>query len=164
MTGGFALISVSASIVQSKQMHPSYRWSVFDEWVNCIDSGIQSHIHSDHPKIWQTHLPDVLVDLAVRHPEYDLTRTLDFYDLADRAWSFALTTDAIILSQYLNEPKVESNLETFTRYSGPPRPRDAPLYKDVHFGERIVKEFSPEKWDTKICHYGNFWASVVSRK
>ncbi len=162
-SGLFALGAVSASIVQLKQMPPSYRWPVYDAWVDCIDQEIQSKVRSENPKIWQTFLPDVLVDLAVRHPNYDVTRVLDYQDLAERAWRFAQTTDAIILSSYVDDSR-HDGMQEFTQYSGPYRPDYSHFYGYVPFGDRVLRELFPENWDTKICHFGNFWASVVTRR
>ncbi len=164
MTGGFAMISVIASLVQSQQMPPSYRWPVFNDWVDCIDHEIQANVRREHPKVWETYLPSVLVDLAVRHPGYDLTRTLDYHELSERAWAFALGTDAIILSRTVQDQPSASSPETFTRYFGLIRPWDEAVCASVPFGDRVLSELSPTQWNTKVCHYGGFWATVVTRK
>lgn len=160
----FGLISISATIAQFQAVNPSYAWSVYNEWVNCIDGAIQYDIHHKHPKIWQTYLPDVLVDLSFRHPDYDLTRTLDSPELADRAWRFAHTADAIILSTYFNEPINLASPNMFTRYIGPRRQGEEAIYQSVPFGDAVLHGMFPPQWNTTICHFGGFWASVLTRR
>jgi hypothetical protein len=161
---GFALISVASSVIQAKNMPPSYRWSIFEDWVDCIDGVLQANIQSAHPKIWETFLPSLQVDLAVRHPNYHLTRILDYQDLREKAWRFAQTTDAIIVSSTVGDYSGGVNAESVTRYSGPVRPGDENIYAQVPFGRDVLQKLSSLQWDKKICQIGVFWAAIATRR
>jgi hypothetical protein len=160
--GAYAFLSLIATLVQSQQIQPTYNWSEYQSWVSCIDRQIQTHVTSSRPKVWQPHVPDVLVELSSRHPEYDFTRALDFPVFLERAWAHMNEVDVLILSTFFDIPAGQP----IPQYEGKVRPEDALVQAKVDFGEmtltRLPKE-QPGKWDSTVCHQGPFWAMVLYR-
>ena len=151
ITGFFGLISILATLVQSQRIDPSVTWSTYRAWIDCIEEAIQTHVTGSHPKIWQTDLPDVLVDLSVRRPQYALTRLLDYDELSHQARTFAHTTDAILLTHFVRSPS-----HPFTRYIGPRRPIDETLYYlQTPFGSTVLTEMNPPPMDLHHMSFGS---------
>ncbi len=166
--GAYAVLSLAANISIQFKMPASYSWSAYSQWVDCIErvAGDQS---KKHPlRVWQTSLPDVLVELSFRHPSWDLTRFLDFSEFQERAWDFLEKTDLIIMSRF---GLVLSGLNgDLSIYEGPQRLEDPrylledPLRSFVT--EMILKRLpseQPNQWIWRVCHVGPFFADIAYR-
>jgi hypothetical protein len=165
--GAFALISFFATLGHQVKLPSYYTWPVYQEWVGCIEKTIQRSTDKVSPKVWQPHVPDILVELSSRQPQWDLTRALDFLPLREQAWGFTEKADAIVLTRSFTVqlgPQGE-----LPRYVGPERPSDIALFNDEvesPFGPWVIERLPPEqpgKWERHVCNIGPFFADVVVR-
>ncbi len=162
---GYAVISFLASIGQQKKIHPSFSWPVYGDWVSCIERTVSLAAEKKNPKIWQPHVPDILVELSYRHSAWDLTRTLDFDALKEKSWKFTTQVDALVMSRYLS-PRLN---EVIPPYEGPERPSDQKLVEnevDQPFGSWILTRLpaeQPGQWERRVCQVGPFFADVAVR-
>jgi hypothetical protein len=158
----YGYLAILGTLVQAQKIQPQYNWSEYQDWVSCIDRDIQKAIHHSVPKIWQPYVPDVLVELSSRHPDYDLTRALDFHILSQNAWDFMKKADVLLLTTFFDIP----HGQTPQRYDGPPREEDITTQQKIPFGRESLNRLpleQPGAWTTHVCHYGPFWASILSK-
>jgi hypothetical protein len=156
----YGVFSILGSFVQMQRIQPEYNWTVYQDWVSCIDDEIQKNVPRPNPKIWQPHVPDILVELSSRHPNYDLTRALDFNARTDLAWAFTQKIDVLLITNFFDIPQGQSS----PRYHGPSRPEDLVNQEKVPFGDWSLSRLpveQPNQWETHVCHYGPFWASII---
>ena len=164
LTAIYFFISLFATFAQQRNIPKSYSWSLYSSWIDCIQGAINKN---NGKKIWQPHVPDVLVELSEREPTWDLTRALDFSAEGHRAWELTYKVDAIILSNHF--ASVASN-DSINVYEGPERESDRELLGngvEVPFGPWVRDRFPVEQpgvWSNYICHYGPFWADLTLRK
>jgi len=98
---------VSAALALQLQKQNTWTRSNFEEWVDCVDRGL-STLASKKQKsgsqeafsVWAPTFPDILVELSIRHPDWELTRTNDFHPAIPRALAFATKTDALVFTEF----------------------------------------------------------------
>ncbi len=161
----YAGLSLAGNFGQMTRIQSDYSWSVYHDWIQCIERTVSSEVKTSVPKVWQPHIPDVLVELSSSKPQWDLVRALDFENLRDEAWRFALTADAILMTRYFDIP---SHLER-VHYEGPERSEDIEKIShevDQPFGPMILERLSveqPNQWVRRVCHFGPFFADIALR-
>jgi hypothetical protein len=165
LAGLYLLVSVVATTIQNTRISPDYSWKNYNRWIDCIEDVINRAPGPVTKKIWQPHVPDVLVELSKRQPTWDLTRTMDFENSEMLAWNLTKTLDAIIFSRHFKRP--QNNGET-PEYRGPERHEDRKLLADgveSPFGPWALNRFpkeQPGRWRSEICHIGPFWAEILT--
>jgi hypothetical protein len=164
--GSFSLIAFAATLAQQLSIPSNYSWSVYQDWVSCIERTIHSNRKEDSISLWQTHVPDVLVELSKRQPQWDLTRALDFEAFRGRAWSYSEKVDVILFTRFFYDSKQPQALP----YEGPERPKDLQWLTseaDLPFSswrfEQFLKEH-PQQRQMFVCYYGPFFADLAIRK
>jgi len=183
----YSVFSLVANAELNRRINPKYSWNIYRQWVGCIERAVLLGHEKEHPRVWQPHLPDILVELSSRRPNWDLTRTLDFEALRGDAWKFTEKADAIVMSRFLNgaalvgpvaspamapalaltgNPRKKFSLD----YEGPERAQDRKLVEtelDQPFGpwilERLPQE-QPGQWSRHVCQRGPFFADVAVRE
>lgn len=163
----YAVLALGADLVLSGRIDASYTWSTYQDWVSCIERTVVSQIKKDRPQIWQPHIPDVLVELSSRRPQWDLVRTLDFEALRPQAQSYSEKTDAIIMSRFFDRPLKDG--EGRVEYEGPERAEDRALISTEEaqpFGPWILEQLpvlQPGQWQRKVCRVGPYFADIALR-
>jgi hypothetical protein len=158
----YAAVSIFATFAQQRDIPAQYSWRTYAQWVDCVERAIQYGTPAStvaRKKIWQPHLPDVLVELAARHPEYDLTRTLDFEVAPELPEKLATETDAIIFSRHFPVEAMGSYVPT---YEGPARAEDRRRLGDdteIPFARWALEK----KFRNHACQAGPFWAVISLR-
>jgi hypothetical protein len=145
-------------------MSPGYTWSQYSAWVDCIDhAAANAPSGSGTLKLWQPDVPDILVEISHRHPDWDLTRSLDFQAHRDLALAAAEKMDVVVMSRFFNPSAPEA--ATF-RYQGSLRPEDharlAPE-AEIAFGSWAAQKLSTSGWKGSVCEAGPFWSIVLTR-
>jgi hypothetical protein len=102
-TGVFGLVDAT----QARALHRtrSWHWSTYREFVDCIESGLlePARRHPERPfRVWLPTFPDVTIELARRHPDWELTRTNDFWERNRLALQHASDVDAVVVTETLN--------------------------------------------------------------
>lgn len=156
-----AFLSIATTAIQSREIPAQYNWTTYQAWVDCIDRtirlGVKDSATRPALKVWQPHVPDVLIELRARRPAYELTRALDFPAAMDRAREYSRTVDALVLSRHA--PVLEAAGRASV-YEGAERPDDREILKnelEVPFGTWTLEA----EWRHQICHHGPFWASIA---
>jgi hypothetical protein len=167
----YATLSVLASIGQARATSATYSWDQYQAWVDCIEEVIRSSpVLSAQPaiKVWQPHVPDVLVELSRRDPRYDLTRALDFPARMDLALAAGKRMDAILLTRSFN-PIASTPDAHLDEHRGELRERDRDIMSrgvDTPFGPWVLEELlgkEASSWQARVCEKGPFWATVLIR-
>lgn len=164
LAGSYAVISILATAVQQQQIPKTYSMQTYQEWVDCIEhtAGLGKPGINGPKKLWQPHVPDVLIELSRRHPELDLTRAIDFSTREPLAWELTKSADTILFTRIIDARKP-------IRYEGVERAEDRELMKDkveVPYGHWALERFpveQPGQWKMQICQVGPFWAGIASR-
>jgi hypothetical protein len=76
LAGVYAVLALAAGVVQARAISPDYTWPMYQSWVNCLERALGPLDAKPGLRLWQPHVPDVLVELSRRHPDWDLTRAL----------------------------------------------------------------------------------------
>lgn len=165
--GAYGVLSLLANIGLHNKIHPSYSWSVYGEWVSCIERAVERAGEKERPKVWQPHVPDVLVELSQRRPLWDLTRTLDFEKMRDQALVSARKFDAIILTRFFSLN--DTTQSSVPRYEGSEREIDRDRIRheiDEPFGAWVMEKLpieSSARWQRSVCEIGPFFADIAVR-
>lgn len=160
----YAFVSLGATLVLHRRIDPAYSWSSYQNWVSCIERTVSTAAKNGNLKVWQPHLPDVLVELSARRPEWDLTRTLDFEALRENAYRYSKKADAIIMTRFFDHP-LKKEVDSLA-YEGPERAEDWNLLKsesDHPFGPWILEQLptlQPGQWKRSVCSVGPFLADI----
>lgn len=166
LAGAYAAISAFAHVAQDVAIPRNYDWATYTRWIDCIEQSFPAAPTRTALRIWQPHVPDVLIELEHRgrgkdgiKNRYDLTRALDFQSQQKLAVELAHRTDVVLLTRSMNRPLLDPD------YVGPPRAEDWTLMKDVvevPFGPLITE--NARNREMRICQVGPFWANVAVRK
>jgi hypothetical protein len=81
----------------------SWHWSTYYDLVDCIDQKL-SELHGkkglNKPfQVWDPTYPDITIELSRRHPNWDLTRTNDFWNRRFRAIQHGWDVDAVVVPE-----------------------------------------------------------------
>ena len=166
LTAAYGVLSVLATFTQAVTTPPEYSWPTYTRWVDCIERGILGSRGGEAAVVWQPHVPDVLVELAVRHPRMDLTRALDFPARRDLAWQLTRRLDVLLHTTHFNLPKGTAS----PHYEGPMRDEDRRLLSrevEMPFGPDVLNRLPAEQpgaFTSQICQEGVFWAHLAIRR
>jgi hypothetical protein len=167
LAGAYAAISVLASVGQARAISPGYSWAAYQAWIDCVEQAVTTSELGQKPglKLWQPHVPDLLVELSRRRPGWDLTRALDFPSRTDLAIEAGLRMDAIVFSRSFNPaPPLPAG------YAGGLRDRDRDILsrgEDVAFGPWALEALlgkDAARWEPRVCETGPFWAAVFLKR
>ena len=160
LVGIYALISAAANTVEAYRTPASYNWSIYHDYVSCIESAIPK---KPHPRVWQVGYPDVLVELFSKNHDLDLTRSLDFQERLPAALNLISTFDLVILNFAIGPIA-----ELPQPYRGPERDGDQRIAKTgaipdgYDVWDRLHRDIA--HWNIQICNQGPFWAELASPK
>jgi hypothetical protein len=56
-------------------------------------------------QVWAPTFPDITIELSRRHPDWDLSRTNDFWSRSNLAIMHGYSTDAVVVTETLNWPE-----------------------------------------------------------
>ncbi|MGZ3698940.1 MAG: hypothetical protein ACXWP5_12475, partial [Bdellovibrionota bacterium] len=166
LSGAFATVALIATFLQLQRTPKVYNWRTYNNWISCLDRAILKTPAGEHAKVWQPHVPDVLVELSERHPQMDLTRALDFMNKWDLAWEYSRRADAIVYTTYMTAPLREEQ----ELYEGPERPEDRAKLDNpmgMPFGAEAAHRLpveQPGKFMMTVCQVGPFWGEAAVRK
>lgn len=153
LAASYAVISLLATVAQNVAVPKEYSWANFEKWIDCIEGTIGA---APGKRVWQPHVPDILVDLSIRQPTWDLTRAMDFPGSGDLAFALTAKVDAVVFSRHFPRGPGATN------YTGKARTEDLELLKngvEVPFGPWALAP----GWNNLVCQVGPFWAVVGSR-
>ncbi len=108
LTAASTAIFLYASIIQADQLgqSESWHWSTYNEFVDCIDrtlTPLASQPTSSKPlRVWAPTFPDTTIELSHRHPDWDFSRTNDFYSRSNLAIQHGYETDAVVVTEMIN--------------------------------------------------------------
>jgi hypothetical protein len=166
----FAGVGLAAQVDLVRRMDPGYSWPVYEQWVDCVERTLfhAAHRQDGILKVWQPHVPDILVELSSRHPRWELTRTLDFESLRSRAHEYSKNLDAIVMSRFFNAQDLSQS--RMNDYEGIERLEDRHWIEnewDQPFGPWIVgglEREQPGQWQRHVCRVGPFFADIAVRQ
>jgi hypothetical protein len=183
--GATAVLSFFATLGQMLQIPPYYTRANYRAWVDCIEK--QTELaragRSGTPegargpiRIWQPHVPDVLIELSDRHSDYDLTRTLDFEARRSFALDFGRKAEVLIFSRFFNLSRADERVtfgadSTAPVYEGAERMQDLRLLTqndyESPFGPWAAGELEASEPGARVrtvCQVGPFWAEIFRKK
>lgn len=159
--GAFILLCVLGNLGQQLRTPRDATWTTYKTWTDCLAKAVQKTAgKADGLRVFQPHVPDVLVRFSQLHPNWDLTRALDFPALRGAAEDFLFKrTDAVVFTRvYVHEPSDRDAPQG--PYRGPLRPQDRLLLaseQSIPFGPlglQHAHEFA-------VCQEGPFWGAVT---
>lgn len=108
LIGASAYIFLYASTAQSQKLgkSPSWHWSTYNEFIDCIDRQLtplaaQTPNHAPL-KVWAPTFPDITIELSRRHPDWEFSRTNDFFSRSNLALRHGFETDVMVVPETLN--------------------------------------------------------------
>jgi hypothetical protein len=82
-----------------------WNWDTYHHWVDCVDrqlTGLEARLPHTEFRVWCPTWPDITVELSRRHPNWDLTRTNDFWDRAPLAIQHGNNAEAVVVTESIN--------------------------------------------------------------
>lgn len=113
---GIALLAglfLGIAIRQASELYasPSWRWSSYRGFVDCIDRELvaqEQRLGNPRPyRVWVPTWPDVLIELARRHPDWSYSRTNDFMDRSDLALKHGRDAEAVVVTETIQPIEIE---------------------------------------------------------
>lgn len=81
----------------------TWKWKTYDDWIHCIDQTLTAEfIKRGSPKsfqVWGPTFPDILIELSRKHPDWEFTRTNDFYERYDLGVKHGHEVDAMVVTE-----------------------------------------------------------------
>jgi hypothetical protein len=83
---------------------PTWRWNSYEALVDCVDARVSELLatrpkDSRPPQVWCPTFPDITIELSRRHPDWDLTRTNDFWSRNALALEHGKQVDAMVVTE-----------------------------------------------------------------
>lgn len=109
LTVAVGSIFTSVDLDQAKHLGATQTWSwdVYHDFVSCIDRELIK-IKSRTPAkegpftVWAPTFPDTTVELSIRHPEWEFSRTNDFSSRTQLAIQHGFESDVVVVTEMLN--------------------------------------------------------------
>jgi|GEM_PF-1320872 len=83
----------------------SWKWETYNDLINCVDqqlTQLESQLGNPRPfRVWDPTFPDITIELSRRHPNWELTRTNDFYERRDLAIQHGHDVEAVVVPETL---------------------------------------------------------------
>jgi hypothetical protein len=103
MTGIFGFVDVSQA--QRLASTKTWKWPVYYHFIDCIDHQLvqlESQLGSPKPfRVWDPTFPDVTIELSRRHPDWEFTRTNDFWERNHLAIQHGREVQAVVVPETL---------------------------------------------------------------
>jgi len=143
----------------------SWRWETYYEFIDCIDrrlteheSVLRSRGFTSVYRVWDPTFPDITIELSMRHPKWELTRTCDFLAKTPLALQHGRDVEAVVV------PETISREEGW--FDGPQE--DALLTQSVWMNWkgyflRHLNEEKKKKKERYLCQKGR-WAGFIYLK
>ena len=84
----------------------SWRWETYRRFIDCIDRELTTQERKlGFPKpfrVWDPTFPDTIVELSRRHPDWEFTRTNDFWERRSLAIQHGKDVEAVIVNETLS--------------------------------------------------------------
>ncbi len=104
------------SVIDSDQLSkmsrsPSWRWETYGDFVDCVDKRLTElettlqTTTAPAPKpfrVWCPTFPDITIELSRRHPDWELTRTNDFWERVPLALQHGRDVEAVVVTESIN--------------------------------------------------------------
>lgn len=83
----------------------SWQWNTYKMFVDCVDQQLmglkQSLGNPPTFRAWMPTFPDITIELSRRHPDWEFTRTNDFWERNSLALRHAKEVDAVVVTETL---------------------------------------------------------------
>lgn len=84
----------------------SWHWSIYRDFITCIDgqlSELDRKLGGRRPfRVWDPTFPDITIELSRRHPDWEFTRTSDFWERRQLAIKHAHEVEAVVVPETIN--------------------------------------------------------------
>ena len=157
MVGAFAYTDIRQEIRMNAS--ESWHWKTYSQYIDCIDqrlTQLEKDLHFPKPfQVWDPTFPDVTIELSLRHPDWDFTRTNDFSTRTNLAIQHGKDVEVVIVPETLHaeERNISGPLSHF--------PLLSPLWMtwDGYFLHQlwIDKSWKPNRY---ICQRGRWQAFI----
>lgn len=81
----------------------TWKWATYQDWIDCIDDRLtQEYKRLGSPKlfrVWGPNFPDILIPLYLKHPEWEFTRTNDFYQRWNLGVKHGHEVEAMVITE-----------------------------------------------------------------
>ena len=154
---------VSLTLERKLSASPSWNWATYHRLIDCVDqqlSQLEHDLGSPRPfRVWDPTFPDITIELSRRHPEWELTRTNDFYNRADLAIRHGHEVEAVVVPETIGF--TERNL------SGPlskfPEVQSAWLTWQGYFLYRLWSDPNWKPHNRYLCQIGRWQAFIFMK-
>lgn len=101
--GLFANVNLTQARSLSRQK--SWNWDTHRRFIDCIDQqlvALEAKLNFPKPfRVWDPTFPDITVELSRRHPDWQFTRTNDFWERIPLAMLHAHQVEAVVVPETL---------------------------------------------------------------
>ena len=100
----FGLVDVTQAIRLGSTR--SWNWDTYYDLISCVDDQLTQYRAALGPEkpfhVWCPTFPDITIELSRRHPDWELTRTNDFWYRQDLAIQHAKDVEAVVVPETVN--------------------------------------------------------------
>lgn len=154
-------IFFSVNLTQAAKLNQgaSWRWSTYDALIDCVDRRLTTHrakIGAEREyRVWDPTFPDITIELSRRHPDWEFSRTNDFWERVPFALQHGHEVEAVVVPESLTHE--ERNIDGPA--SDHPEVRSVWMNWNGYFLKRLGDD---PKWirDRYICQAGKWQAFI----
>lgn len=153
---------VTADQLVSLSLKRSWRWSTYRQFIGCIDRALVA-VRARHPqaapfRVWDPTYPDVTIELSRRHPDWEFSRTNDFWARRHLALAHAHTVEAVVVPETINlqERWIEGPQADY------PQIQSVWMNWDGYFLYPLLREDGWKPYRS-LCQAGRWQAFIYSR-
>ncbi|MCM2279276.1 MAG: hypothetical protein NDJ89_14470 [Oligoflexia bacterium] len=160
LTGIYGYTAVSQA--QELSRGESWRWRTYYRLIDCIDEQLVAlEARLGHPRpfrVWDPTFPDVTIELSRRHPEWEFTRTNDFWERRELALRHGEEVEAVVV------PETLSHAERFISAPASRHPEIQSVWMNwrEYFLHKLL-EIPGWKPDRHICQQGRWQAFIYMK-
>ena len=96
---------VNVSQAERLSQTQTWKWPIYRNFIDCIDQQLIKDNAKNNVtpyRVWAPTFPDVTIELSLRHPDWEFTRTNDFAERANLAVQHGRDVEAVVVPEMIN--------------------------------------------------------------
>ena len=141
----------------------SWKWPIYYSFIDCIDQQLVANSaklgNPDLYRVWAPTFPDITIELSLRHPSWEFTRTNDFSERANLAVQHGRDVEAVVVSEMINWTEREISAPAPSSSDVPTQTSSIWMTWKDYFLNRlwVEKGWKPNRY---ICQRGRWQAFI----
>jgi hypothetical protein len=159
------VVFLGVNLKQAKDLSStqSWHWKTYYDFVDCVDQRLslfEKEMNLTTPfEVWFPTFPDVTIELSRRHPNWEFSRTNDFWDRRNLAIQHGQNVHAVIVTEAINPTERNISGDPMNY----PEIKSTWMTWDGYFLKQLLQD-SEWKTNRHLCQRGRWQAFLFMKK